>query len=244
MFNQAYRVILSDIEGTTTSIAFVHQVLFPYARKQIRSLIESFESNTLEITDLQKEILDLAICTIKRQYHVNDAGEIADLLEQWIDQDLKETALKSIQGVLWQKGYEQGDFQGHVYADAYDRLKQWHEANIPMYLFSSGSVDAQKRLFQYSIYGDLRDFWQGYFDTNMGSKRELSAYQKIADLICAQQQVEVQDILFLSDVVEELLAAQQAGMSVAWSIRDENQIATQTIAHYTDLFKFKTFIEI
>lgn len=244
MFNQAYRVILSDIEGTTTSIAFVHQVLFPYARKQIRSLIEAFESNTLEMSHEQKEILDLAICTIKRQYHVNDAWEIADLLEKWIDQDLKETSLKSIQGVLWQKGYEQGDFQGHVYADAYDRLKQWHSSNIAMYLFSSGSVEAQKRLFQYSTYGDLRYFWQGYFDTNMGSKREVSAYQKIAQVICAQQKVEVQEILFLSDIVEELLAAKQAGMSVAWSVRDENQISIQTIDHYPDLFKFKSFTEI
>jgi enolase-phosphatase E1 len=244
MFNQSYAVILSDIEGTTTSIAFVHQVLFPYARKHIRSMIQAFESNTLEMTADQKEILDLAICTIKRHDHVNEADEISDLLEKWIDQDLKETSLKSIQGVLWQKGYEQGAFQGHVYADAYERLKQWHDQNLPMYLFSSGSVDAQKRLFQYSTYGDLRGFWRGYFDTNVGSKREVLSYQKIAQEICQREKVQTQEILFLSDILEELEAAKQAGMSVAWSIRDENGLHADKLASGNTLFKFKSFAEI
>jgi enolase-phosphatase E1 len=121
----------------------------------------------------------------------------------WIDQDAKIGSLKTIQGFIWQQGFEQGDFTGHVYADAFDKLKQWHQKGIALYVYSSGSVQAQQLLFQYSDFGDLRYLFQGYFDTQVGGKRESESYQRIL------QQIKLNgpEALFLSDVVAELDAA-------------------------------------
>jgi enolase-phosphatase E1 len=137
-------------------------------------------------------------------------------LVAWIDADQKITPLKSLQGLIWNAGYQQGDFKGHVYADAVQGLQQWHQQGLALYVYSSGSVQAQKLLFGYSEAGDLTSLFSGYFDTHIGGKREAVSYQRIADAIA----VPPENIVFLSDIVEELDAARQAGFDTRWLIRE------------------------
>lgn len=202
------KTILSDIEGTTSSLSFVKDVLFPYARKHIAEFIQQ-QKNNPEVKTLLEEIKtitgkDLSI------------AEITELLQQWIDQDKKVTPLKALQGLLWEKGYRDADFKGHVYQDAYETLKHWHQDGIQLYVYSSGSVYAQKLLFGYSDFGDMKNLFRGYYDTGVGHKQEQQSYLNIInDLNQPAEQV-----LFLSDIEQELNAAQQAGMQTVWLVRE------------------------
>lgn len=198
--------ILTDIEGTTTDIEFVHRTLFPYARERMRDFVHSHPSESAVLQAAQA--LDVP---------VDNLDAIANGLISWIDQDRKETTLKALQGLIWVQGYEQGDFTGHLYPDAYAGLKRWHASNKPLYIFSSGSVKAQKLLYGYSDYGDLTPLFSGYFDTTTGAKREPMAYERIT----AEIGLPAHEILFLSDVVEELDAAVTAGMQTCLLVRGE-----------------------
>src|SRR5690606_28765418 len=137
------------------------------------------------------------------------------LLSQWMAEDRKITPLKALQGMIWKYGYEQGHFKGHVYPDAVDRLRQWHAEGVQLYVYSSGSVQAQKLIFGYSECGDLTPLFSGYFDTNIGGKREVDSYRQIV----AELGLPAAQVLFLSDIEEELQAAQAAGMQVCWLVR-------------------------
>ncbi len=195
------RAIVTDIEGTTTSISFVSEVLFPYARQRIREFVSSQASDPRV-----SEQLDLA----RQEMGAPDApvAEVASALEQWIDQDKKITPLKTLQGMIWKSGYEDGTLKGHLYPEVKAVLENWKTQGIDLYVYSSGSVAAQKLIFGYSQAGDLTPLFSGYFDTNIGGKREAESYQNIiAELGIASRQ-----ILFLSDVTAELDAAEQAGM--------------------------------
>lgn len=180
------RAILTDIEGTTSSITFVTETLFPYARTR------------------------LAAYAAARPEAVADVpgdDPVATLLE-WMDVDAKETPLKALQGMIWAEGYADGTLQGHVYPDAVAGLRRWHAAGLVLFVFSSGSVEAQKLIFRYSVAGDLTPLFSGYFDTNIGAKRDAVSYAKIADTI----DIPAQDVLFVSDTVAEVGAARAAGM--------------------------------
>ncbi|MBU2479190.1 MAG: acireductone synthase, partial [Gammaproteobacteria bacterium] len=146
---------------------------------------------------------------------LDDAGIVAQL-ECWIDEDRKITPLKSLQGLIWEAGYRNGDFKGHVYADAAAQLHAWHAQGIPLYVYSSGSVYAQKLLFGFSEAGDLTPLFSGYYDTHIGGKREAASYRAIVDDI----KLPAAEILFLSDIVEELDAAGDAGMQTLQLVRD------------------------
>ena len=189
--------ILLDIEGTTTSISFVHDVLFPYAKKHVGDYVRSHEAEVQDVLQQIREIVG----------DVDLDGAIA-ALQQWMEQDKKITPLKTLQGMMWEDGYKSGAFQGHLYKDAYDAMVSWKKQGIPLYIYSSGSVQAQKLLFRYSCYGDLTYLFSGHFDTKVGDKKEQSSYEKIAGEIG----LPADSILFLSDVVEELDAAKKAGM--------------------------------
>ena len=202
------KAIVTDIEGTTSSISFVHDVLFPYAREHMAEFIRANRGNEA-VSALMKDV-----CTEVGK-ELNDEEVIAQLV-QWIDEDKKITPLKALQGLVWQKGYEDGDFTGHVYQDAYDNLKRWKEQGIALYVFSSGSVKAQKLIFGYSDFGDMTPFFKGYFDTNIGAKREASAYKNIQEEIG----LNADEVLFLSDIVEELDAAAEAGMETIQLVRE------------------------
>jgi enolase-phosphatase E1 len=202
--------ILTDIEGTTSSIAFVKDVLFPYARRALPRFVRE-HGNDAEV----RRWLDVVatesggICT--------DAV-IVETLQGWIDQDRKHTALKALQGMLWRDGYMRGDFRGHVYPDAATALRKWHAAGKRLAVFSSGSVAAQKLLFGHSEAGELASLFDDFFDTEVGHKRQADSYHRIAQAL----QQPPGDITFLSDVVEELDAARDAGMQTVLLDRRED----------------------
>ena len=140
---------------------------------------------------------------------------IAQLI-QWIDEDKKVTPLKSLQGLIWEAGYRQGDFKGHLYPDAAANLKAWKAQGLDLYVYSSGSVYAQKLLFAHTEYGDLTPLFSGYFDTHIGGKKEKQSYDNIAE----QLAIPANQLLFLSDIKEELDAAKAAGFETIWLVRD------------------------
>ncbi len=201
--------IVTDIEGTTSSIEFVHQVLFPYARKALPDFLRKHQHEP-DIARLLRQVDEETGAASDDIEH-----RIATLL-RWIDEDRKETSLKALQGFIWEHGYRRGDFTGHVYDDAVRRLREWHDAGIALYVYSSGSVKAQQLLFGCSDAGDLRPLFKGYFDTRIGHKREPAAYAAIVQAI----DLPAGEVLFLSDVPEELAAANTAGMRTILVARD------------------------
>ncbi len=200
--------ILTDIEGTTTSVAFVFEVLFPYARERMATFIQERAAEPAV-----REQLRAVAAEAGRP--LSDAKAIQKLI-RWIDEDRKITPLKALQGMLWKLGYERGDFTGHVYADAVRQLRRWHAQGLRLYVYSSGSVLAQRLLFGHSDAGDLTPLFDGHFDTCIGPKREPASYTAIAGTIGQPPE----EILFLSDIREELDAARAAGMQTAWLVRD------------------------
>jgi enolase-phosphatase E1 len=201
------RAVLTDIEGTTSSLAFVKDVLFPYARKHLPAFVRSHASVPAVRTLLNDVVTESGGI-------LDDAGIIQQLMT-WMDEDRKVTPLKSLQGMVWEAGYRNGDFTGHVYADAVDRLREWHKRKIRLFVYSSGSIAAQKLLFRYSDYGDLTPLFSGYFDTHMGAKREVASYRAILSVIGMPGS----DVLFLSDIGAELDAARAAGLHTLQLLR-------------------------
>jgi enolase-phosphatase E1 len=192
--------ILTDIEGTTSSISFVKDVLFPYARRELPRFVRDHG-------DEPKVRYWLDVVATEHGAMCDD-GVIVETLQGWIDQDRKDTALKALQGMIWMAGYRSHDFTAHVYPDVGPQLQAWHAAGHRMAVYSSGSVAAQKLLFGNSDAGDLSTLFSDFFDTEIGQKRDADSYRLIADSLHRSPR----DILFLSDVVAELDAARDAGM--------------------------------
>jgi len=219
------KAIVTDIEGTTTSIAFVHDVLFPYAKKHLADYVAKHYHNHV---DLWQDI-----ATITQQDNLSQQ-QVIDILLEWIHQDKKITPLKTLQGFIWQAGYQQGDLKGHIYLDAMQQLQKWHDAGIKLYIYSSGAVQAQKLLFGHTDYGDLTPWFSGYFDTHIGGKKETSSYQKIAHQIGQK----AHHILFLSDMVDEITAALQADYHVCHLDREQQhapQDSYPTVSNFTTI---------
>ncbi len=193
--------ILTDIEGTTSSISFVKDVLFPYARRALPGFVAA-RGNDPEV----RRWLDAVATELGG---VCRDEMIVEALQGWIDQDRKHTALKALEGLLWRDGYARGDFAAHVYDDAAEALRAWHADGHPLYVYSSGSVPAQKLFFGHSSAGDLTPLVSGWFDAETGGKRQPDSYRSIAAAIGR----EPAQIVFLSDVVEELDAAREAGLA-------------------------------
>ena len=159
------RAIVTDIEGTTSSIDFVRDVLFPYARKRLPAYVET-HGDTPEVQHwLHEAAKEADLIEASRQ-------EIIEMLLRWIDGDRKSTALKALQGMIWKDGYEAGDYRAHVYPEVPARLRAWRAQGLKLYVYSSGSVPAQKLFFRHSEAGDLGPLFAGYFDTQTGPKRE------------------------------------------------------------------------
>ncbi len=217
------RAIVTDIEGTTTSLAYVKEVLFPYARRHIRRFVQDNASRP-EVA----AILDAIRAIVGKPL---DLEAISTQLEQWSDEDRKITPLKTLQGMIWEAGYLNGDFLGHVYEDAARNLRQWHARGIRLYVYSSGSVHAQKLLFAHTPMGDLAPLFSGYFDTTIGHKRDSASYAAIG----RQLELSPSEILFLSDVREELDAARDVGMRTSWLVRDT---IPQSGAEHTQVANF------
>jgi enolase-phosphatase E1 len=211
------RGVLLDIEGTTTPIAFVHEVLFSYARTHVRK----FLADHVDADDVRADIALLrdenAVDVNEGRYpaRISDIESIGDYIEWLIDRDRKSTGLKSLQGKIWRQGYEDGSLKSQVFPDVPPALRRWHEAGLRISIFSSGSVLAQKLLFAHTEAGDLTQYLCDYFDTNVGKKGEAESYRRIATAM----NLPAEQILFISDIEAELEAARLTGMKTLLSIR-------------------------
>lgn len=218
-----YAAVVLDIEGTTTPITFVHDVLFPYAHKHVRSFLEEhytepFVQETLRMLREQAEGDAAAGMTVTRLPDLTTAGlrEVVDAavanVHEQMALDRKTTVLKRLQGPIWQEGYARGAFKAVVYADCPLAFQRWKQHGIPIYIYSSGSVAAQQLLFRHTQFGDLTPYISGYFDTTTGPKRAAASYDAIATAI----RVPAERVLFASDILEEAQAAVQAGYGDVW----------------------------
>jgi enolase-phosphatase E1 len=212
--------ILTDVEGTTSSVAFIKEVLFPYARERLPDYVRDHQ---IEILDLLKEV------RTRENNPDFDVEDIIDTFMRWMDEDRKITPLKTLQGLIWEKGYKSGELKGHIYDDALRALQAWHKRGLPVYIYSSGSVAAQHLLFGHTKHGDLTPLFSGYFDTAIGPKLEADSYKKIA----AELRFPPEKILFLSDHEGEIKAATQAGIKTL--LVDREGINTQAIRSFDDI---------
>ena len=193
-------LILLDIEGTTTPIAFVRDTLFPYGRTRLPALLANPDPA------VQAALAD-----------VPGPDRLRTLLA-WMDGDVKAGPLKTLQGIAWADGYADGSIVGALYPDVPPALARWNAAGVELAVYSSGSVAAQRLLFRHSVAGNLEGLFIAYFDTAMGAKREPASYTAIA----SARQTAPADILFLSDVEEELDAAHEAGLATCQLVRPED----------------------
>jgi len=209
-------VILLDIEGTTTPIAFVTHTLFPYARVHLPVFLAQ-QRGTPEIAS--------AIARLRDEYDADRAKD--DTLPEWspeaylewlMDRDRKSPALKDLQGRVWEEGYRSGALAGQVFEDVPVALQRWREQGIPVGIYSSGSVLAQQWLFRRSTAGDLTPLLSWHFDTGVGAKQQAASYRRIASDVNAAPG----EVLFVSDVAAELDAARAAGMRTALIVREGN----------------------
>jgi enolase-phosphatase E1 len=196
------RVLLVDIEGTIGDVAFVRNVLFPYARERLQAFLEEHGAEP----EVRAIIADAAALSNTPALEVSEAVE---LFRSWIDEDRKATPLKALQGMIWRAGYEAGLLRAHLYDDAVPALRALSARGIPVWVYSSGSVEAQRLYFRYSVAGDVTDLFRGYFDTRTGAKVEAASYRRIA----ADIGVEPRELLFATDLDAEIDAAREAGLS-------------------------------
>lgn len=225
--SEGIRGVVLDIEGTTTSISFVFDELFPYSKTHARDyLARHFDTDGVR-SDVQ----------LLREEHAKDVSEnkeppslaepgapnevdsLAAYVNWLIDLNRKSTGLKSLQGKIWHEGYSDGTLRSHVFADVAPALARWRDAGLSINIFSSGSALAQQLLFAHTEAGDLTPYISNYFDTSVGAKGEAESYRRIAQNIGVQPE----ELLFVSDIVAELKAAREAGMKAVLSIRPGNQ---------------------
>ncbi|MGZ9667280.1 acireductone synthase [Pseudomonas sp. GNP014] len=207
------KAILTDIEGTTSAVSFVFDVLFPYAARHLPDFVRQNAGRA----DVAEQIAAVRRDSNEPQA---DVERVIEILLSWIAEDRKATPLKALQGMVWAQGYQAGQLKGHVYPDAVEALQRWHAAGYQLFVYSSGSVLAQKLIFGCSEAGDLTPLFSGYFDTTSGPKREAQSYTNIQQAIG----VEPGEILFLSDIVQELDAAQAAGLQTCGLAREGGEL--------------------
>ena len=202
--------ILTDIEGTTTSVSFVFDTLFPYFLEHIGEVKSNLHQDKVrqQIAAAKATVLE------EEQKQITD-DEAIDYIVHWCKTDRKHPALKTLQGIIWDNGYKNGQLKGHLYPEVAEQLKAWKNVGLKLGIYSSGSVPAQKLLFGYSEAGDLTPLFSDYFDTAVGHKREQQSYSNIKTALGLAPE----NILFLSDITEELDAAKAAGMQTVQLVR-------------------------
>jgi enolase-phosphatase E1 len=223
LLDQGLRAILLDIEGTTTPIAFVHEVLFSYAREHAREFLTNniaAEGVQADVALLREEHASDVSNDLRPPALTNEIDSLAEYIEWLIARDRKSTGLKSLQGKIWRQGYLDGSLKAQVFPDVAPAFERWHSAGLSINIFSSGSVLAQQLLFAHTDAGDLTRFIDNYFDTNIGKKAEAESYRRIA----AALKLQPSDILFISDVIAELDAAGEAGMKTLLAVRTHHQV--------------------
>jgi enolase-phosphatase E1 len=213
--------VLLDIEGTTTSISFVYDVLFPFAASAIPAFIRG---NEKKLSDTIALILRDALAHDQKE---NSSETAIAVVQRQMANDIKATGLKQLQGLVWQHGYESGQIKGHVYSDVPTYFAAWHAAKRPIAIYSSGSILAQQLLFRHSIAGDLTPYLAGHYDTTTGPKREAASYVAIAKA----WGLPASDIIFCTDQPPEADAAQAAGMQTVLLMRPGNPPLPRQLAH-------------
>ncbi|MCL1078505.1 acireductone synthase [Parashewanella spongiae] len=222
------RALIVDTAGTTTDLSFIEDVLFPYSAKVLPQFLEQHKDDVL---------VENCICDVKDIALEPDANlsRVSEILLQWIKEDRKATPLKTLQGLIWKQGYSDNTFTGHIYPDFIDAVQRYVKQNVRVYSFSSGSVDAQKLLFSHSDGGDLTPLFSGHFDTRTGNKTDKQAYSNILNTIS----LTAKQVLFVSDRMEELKAADDAGMNVLYINR--TQSSEKSTYKKIDSFKHLSF---
>lgn len=229
----AKRAILLDIEGTVTPISYVYDTLFPYARIHGPEFIREHWG---------EEVVSKARANLSRLNETDRAegapvladapidGQMSRMVDYYfwlMDRDRKVSGLKTIQGLVWERGFREGELRSGVFTDVAPALERWHASGKLVGIYSSGSVLAQQNVFRHSNLGDLTPLVNAYFDTQIGSKREVASYQKIARYLnCAGP-----DILFVSDSLDELDSARNAGLETRLSIRPGNAVIDVSHTH-------------
>lgn len=217
--------VLIDIEGTVGSIAFVRDVLFPYARDRMDAYVEKHKDEPHVRALLDEAAREASV-------DVHDLRAILAVLHAWAEEDLKVTVLKELQGLIWAEGFESSGIQGHLYQDAIDALYRFYDAGVKLSVYSSGSVAAQKLLFGHTVAGDLLPLFSGFYDTTIGSKRDAKSYETITEQIG----VPPNEAIFFSDNELELNAARDAGVQTVQLARPED--GTVPSAHHTSVGSF------
>ena len=205
------KAALIDIEGTVGSIAFVRDVLFPFARERMADYVQAHQHEPDVRAMLDEAAREAGV-------DASDIPAIVQALNDWSDRDIKITPLKQLQGKIWVEGFTESGIRGHLYADAIDALRRFHAAGIALYIYSSGSVPAQKLLFGYSVAGNLLPLFSGFYDTTIGGKREAASYTHILREIGYAPN----EAIFFSDNVAELDAAREAGVQTVQLARPED----------------------
>ena len=223
------KYIMTDVEGTTTSISFVHEILFPFAKRRLADFCRENAHS-----DIVKEALRLTKETVQEEEHkeISDSEAIEKLL-YWITNDRKHPALKSLQGYIWEEGYKSGEVKGHIYDDVPHALEKWKNAGLVLGVYSSGSVKAQHLIYEYSAKGNLRPYFSFHFDTKVGHKRETSSYENIVK----ELKTTPESILFLSDIKEELDAARAVGLKTIQLVRQNDVVLGdhQQVRNFTEI---------
>lgn len=194
------KAIVTDIDGTTTSLSFVQETLLPFAQNRLAEYVFDYE---YEVSELLDEVRD------QERNPDLTAQEVVEVLLRYIHDGDSIPALSAIQSKIWQQAYEDGMIVGHIYDDAIAGIKRWKDRGLSLYAYSACSVQAQEMLFAHTHIGDITDMFSGYFDLSVGVKDEAKSYTKIAQLI----ELSPSDVLFLTDSVEDADAASKAGMN-------------------------------
>lgn len=228
--------LLLDIEGTTTPITFVKDVLFPYIKEHLEDYLSAHweeDECKQDVHLLKKQIEEdmrqnraCLVHAVDQTVHTDEEKAIREVVDNVLWQmaaDRKSTALKQLQGHMWRQAYTSGRIQGQVYEDVVPAIRRWRSRGLKIYIYSSGSVEAQKLLFEHSIEGDLLDLFDGHFDTNIGAKVDSKSYKSIAERIGC----DAEEITFLTDVTREAKAAEEAGVNVVLVVRPGNMELTE-----------------
>ncbi len=223
MIELSASAVLLDIEGTLSPVSFVYDVLFPFARENARSFLEkNWDSPALlPACDLLAKDAGFSDSYV----WLNGLDRVQDMIDRvmsevnkLMDADSKSRGLKELQGLIWADGYEAGKLQSKLFDDIPQALACWKASKHLIAIYSSGSSTAQRVFFQYTEFGDLTDYFSGFFDTSCGPKREASSYKMIASLL----KREPEQVVFISDVIAELDAASSTGMKTLHMVRPGN----------------------
>ena len=226
------KAILLDIEGTTSSVSFVYDVMFPQVRRDLSAFLQQHWDDVNVQLACDQIAQDAGHASVENWCGPNSMDQRENVEEEVIrlmDGDVKATGLKQLQGLIWRQGFESGEMKAHVYEEVPECLQQWRNAGIDIRIYSSGSVQAQHLFFGHTEVGDLLSTFSGHYDTTIGSKKEAASYQRIAE----DWNMPVSDILFISDVVAELDAAKQSGLDTRLCLRPGNAEVDPDHGHET-----------